>query len=152
MKKSDVITLNNVLEKVKDLGGFKFKYMVQKNLKVLEPEYTPLKEAQQMVYDNLKDFEKERSEYIQEHGEKHDDGSVSIKPDDEGFKAKIDELNEKYKENITKMKDDAEKYNELLNEEVDTKFEFYTLKDIESAPDDIKAEYLSVLMDNGIIE
>lgn len=156
MKKSDVIALHDAFEKVKNLGGVKFKYSILKNLKKIESEYNSLKEVQDDIYDNLKEYNEEVRQYVMEHGNKLEDGSVQMDVHDEDvmkkFNTKIDELKEKYSDNFKKFDEDASKYNSILLEDVESEIEWYSIIDISVIPDDLDADALEKFMDFGIVE
>jgi DNA-directed RNA polymerase subunit L len=155
MTKRDIVTLYGLFERNKAKGNIKFKYAIIKNNNKITKEIETLRTIEESVFKIKKPYEEKITEYIQEHGVHEDNGRIYIdENNDDDVKAFEDFVNNTSEENkdlIEKFKSEMEKYQNLLNEEINDEFQFHKI-DINDCPDDLEAKDLEMLMNFSIID
>jgi hypothetical protein len=155
MKKSQVITLFNLLDSMKTKeSNSKFSYVVAKNKKIIQKEIEVIEEVQTEMNKLISEFSKERNELITKLGEKNENGTYEIKAEDkENINLFIEEeanLKEKYKDNLDSYHEKLDQFEEILQEEIE--FDLYKIKDIEILPDFITPEMIEFFMGIELID
>jgi len=155
MKKSQVITLFNILDSMKTKeSNSKFSYVVAKNKKIIQKEIEVIEEVQTEMNKLISEFSKERNELITKLGEKNENGAYEIKAEDkENINLFIEEesnLKEKYKDNLDSYHEKLDQFEEILQEEIE--FDLYKIKDIEILPDFITPEMIEFFMGIELID
>jgi wobble nucleotide-excising tRNase len=158
MKKAKIIEIFNVLTAIKAEqkdSSIKFKYAVNKNLSKLDAEIKLLQEIEKENVEMVKAFNEERDNFIKEKGEHDDKGNIFISPKNveliNEFQAKLEELSDKYKDDIKKFEKAMTEYTEMLNE-TETEIEEFYKCSIEVCPDWLSMAQVDFLMKEGIIE
>lgn len=136
--------------KLKDLNGKKLSYAIIRNIRKLKEEVENLNELRY----NSPTYELYKSEYSQlvmSQAKKDKDGNfiaaghnrVSIE-DPQLFSEKMKELNEKYAEELGKVKEEDDKFNKFYNEPIEVDFYTFSSEDI---PDYITVEQRELLIE-----
>jgi len=147
-----LIELYGVLLNVKQIGNAKFKYAIEKNIRIVNSEIDSIKEIEKGIEEVLKEFNDKRNNIITKYGTPDEKGIISISPDSENFEivsTEIKELTEEYKEDITSYNEKKKDYFELLEEEIEFDFKLHELN-INAIPDEF--EQVSLFMDFEIIK
>lgn len=155
MIKNDLLDLDFILNELKTKGKTKFRYVMLKNLAIIEPLVKPIKQIDTETKQLLAEYEKQRNELIIKIGKKTSDDKVFIDVKDEEMLATFSEgmkkITEDNKEAIEKYESELESFKKILEEEVEEKIEFKEI-DIENCPEEeINTEYLKILMKFNII-
>jgi hypothetical protein len=169
MKKSKLVELFHQLNAIKgspEPCNIKFRYGINKNFNIVTPEINILRTIEEEDAKPLKPMLIERETFIREKGK--DDGrggkiipfTAPYTPDApaedialvEEFKAKMTELEEKYKDVLAEHEKKSVEYKTMLAEtDVEPELVLYKIS-IEHCPDWINAGQLNLLMEVGIIE
>ena len=159
MRRNELITLLENLEKVKNLTGVKFNYVIDKNKKVLTQEIEDIKNVAESSQD-FQQYEKQRLLLLQKYAEKEPDGSPKFTqqgglvkfdiPDTEiaNFQDDMNVLIDENKSIITARDKQMVEYEKFLSEDII--LEFYKLK-LSDISDDINGEQfesISVFVDD----
>lgn len=155
MIKREILELNLMLNKLKDLGNTKFKYFVIKNLSLLKNHVTPLSEIETEDRKVLADFEKDRNELIIRIGKPKDNGYAYIDVNDtEMFNLYIEEvkkLTDKHKDSLNKYEELAKQFNVILDEEVEEVLNLRNIS-IDECPDNgLETPVMEVLLKHNLI-
>jgi len=135
MKNKDLITLEESLQKVGNLTGFKFVYAVAKNLDILNREIKIIQET----FKFSKDFQKydlERVELAKKFSKKDKDGkdvvvnNAFVLEDEKGFRKELEILKKSNKKVIEIREKQVEDLNKLLEEESNIKLHKIQKEDI----------------------
>lgn len=158
MKNIEILDLASVLstyaKDLKNLKGAKFGYALLKNIDKLQAECKAIDEARNIPAD-FKEYETKRIEICEKYAEKDEEGKPRKKQYAQGgFEYVIDQTNTSFTSEIEGLKEKyATAIEEFTKNEVDYKTfltsenpEFkLTLVDIDSIPEDISVELLSVV-------
>jgi len=155
----------NIIKSNADQKGcsIKFRYALNKNLAIINPEIKLLQEIEEENNKLIKEYTEERNSFILEKG-KLDAASgqkfipmetPNLSEEDkallEEWKVKHTELEEKYKEQLDKFKQANEEYQAMLKEtDSDSDVKFYKIT-LEHCPDWLGND-LDYLMEEGFID
>lgn len=147
-----LIELYSVLLSNTKIGNAKFKYAIEKNIRIVNSEIDSLKEIEKGIEEVVKEFNDKRNSIITTFGTPDEKGIIFISPDSENFEivsTEIKELTEEYKEDITSYNEKKKDYLELLEEEIEFDFKLHELN-IDNVPNEF--EQISLFMDFEIIK
>lgn len=159
MKIKQLQLLKNLLEQMPEKADMRFKYGVNKNLKIvnslLEPIETTEKQAREVLRDYDAEYEKEKNALIMDLGEMRADGGREINSNSPNFKKWLTRhtdllktLSEKYEAQLK----DYEKNMLELTPQYDEEVDFTPYKVSIDITPELPRKVLEVLMDYGIIE
>lgn len=163
MKKSKIVAVFNsitVLKNAKEESNVKFRYALNKNLSIIEPEIKILQEIEKEQAEILKAFNDERDEYIKKNGKLNEFGQSYLPLKDqasiEAFNTFLSDLKERNKEALEKFEKEDADYRKMLEEtDAETEVKFYKMS-MDVCPDwTTKPQYagsVDVLIDEGIID
>lgn len=153
-KKKDILEINEALNSLLSSGEVKSKnlvYAIIKNTKLVEPEVTALSKALETDSEEFKTYVEETREIYGKYADIDEQGNIKTVPGgivlkdpttkDEVSKLIVD-LDDKYKDAIEARKVEIEKYNEILDEDVE--IDFYKIK-LEYLPEEIEPRVLYIL-------
>lgn len=153
MTRSELFTFIEKLDKIKNLKGVKFNYIIDKNKKLIQQEIEDIKKVIEPT-EKFKEYENKRVEILTEFADKNPDGSpkltqeangiikFEIDPDNKKFQKAINAHIEEYKEVIQDRDKQMFEYNNFLAETADISLFKFKLTDI---PEDIIGEQFEVI-------
>lgn len=155
MKKIDIVNLYNAFNKEKTKGSVHFRYDMIKNSNVIKSEIDALAEVEKDMNEPLKPYNAERAKIIEKIGTKAANGGYSIEVTDKARMYKFNKAMEPVKEKYKKVLDEHEKklkeYENILQEEIKTPFNFTEVK-IDDCPEEIETNSLELFMKFGIVK
>ena len=158
MKKSEIITLKNGIERALALEGtsVKFRYGLLRNRDYVLPEFKRLQEIEEGYSAGIKEFSDEKDKLIMKYGKTGENGGVSIDANDseaiQKFSKGLKPLETKYKKQLDEYNSKMEEYQKtVLGEELEEAPKVYEIS-IESVPDSIPTDLLYILTTYKIIK
>lgn len=158
MKRNELISLLDNLEKVKNLTGVKFNYILDKNKKLIQQEIEDM-QKQAEPNEKFQDYEKKRLELLTKFAEKEKDGSPKFEqsggmvrfdiPEKEmkKFQEEMNKLIDEFKPEITARDKQLIEYDKFLQEKIDLKFHLLKLEDISNDITGEQFEAISVFVE-----
>jgi len=143
MKRFELFTLLDNLDKLDNLTGVKFNYVIDKNREVIEKEVDDMKKLNEPSKD-FQDYDKIRLQLLQKFSDKDDDGNPKFTQENGMVKFDIPpssmkefqtELENNTKEHESAIKERDKQlfeYDKFLQEEVKITFETLTIKEIDN--------------------
>lgn len=156
VKKRDLLSLWNILERLKIVKEKRISYFIAKNRLEIKNEIEALQEAQ-MPSELFKLYDEKRAALAERMADRVEgtttpmtkDGQYIITHNRDDFDEELTELKDKFKKAIDERKTQIEIFNELLEEE--TEFKGYSIT-LENLPDNIEAYVIEVLLKIGLID
>lgn len=159
MKIKQLQILKNLLEQMPEEANMRFKYAVNKNIKIVKGLLEAIEETERQAREVLKDYdaeyEKEKNALIMDLGELRADGGKEINSNSPNYKKWIGKhsellknLSQKYEAQLKEYEKNMKELEPQYNEDVD--FTPYKVS-IDFTPE-LSRKVLEFLMDYGIIE
>lgn len=158
MKKSEIITLKNGIERALALENtsVKFRYGLLRNRDYVLPEFKRLQEIEEGFSAEIKEFLNEKDKLIQKVGERNEQGNIVVyatnKEAFEKYTKGLKPLEAKYKKQLDEYNSKMEEYQKtVLNEELEETPKVYEIS-IDCVPDFIATDILYILTTYKIIK
>ena len=159
MKNSDVIKLNEVLQKIiKVSKDVKFTYKLIKNKNLIKDIITNLDEVRTVKDEKYEEYDAKRVALCKEYCDKDDNGNPVLFDNvfqgligNVVFSEKIKLLNEESAECINNYKKKIKDIEDIFNEDFDNSVEWVEV-DINEVPNVVDGEDLEMLIHAGIIK
>ena len=149
--KRKLLELNELLNSSKTIGNAKFKYAIEKNIRIIKSEVENIHILSDDINNIVKDYLVERDELIKKHGSPKDN-IISIDKTDENYDVAMKELSEisiKYKDSLELYDTEFKNYQLSLDNEYDSGLIFHEILS-ENIPDEFNGQGL--LMDFEILK
>jgi len=143
MKRQTLFTLLENLNKLDNLTGVKFNWVIDRNREQLEKETKDIMKVSEPS-EKFQEYDKKRIEILQKYSEKDDNGNPKFTQTNQGmvrfdindknmkkFQKEIDALTKEFEKEIKDRDKQLFEYDKFLNEEVTPEFEMLTLEDID---------------------
>ena len=143
--------LNELLNSSKTIGNAKFKYAIEKNIRIIKSEVENIHILSDDINNIVKDYLVERDELIKKYGSPKDN-IISIDKTDENYDVAMKELSEisiKYKDSLELYDTEFKNYQLSLDNEYDSGLIFHEILS-ENIPDEFNGQGL--LMDFEILK
>jgi len=144
----NIIELNESLQRVGNLSGIKFAYVVARNKNKIKSEIDSFQEAIKQSND-FQEYEKKRAELCELHAKKDEKGKSIINGNEyeidnqQAFEAQLKVLRDGNKEVIEAREKQINDFNSFLKEE--SKLELYKV-DLKDVPENITTEQMSSII------
>ena len=155
MKKKEVLEINSILNKLKELGSTKFKYKVLLNVNILRPYVVELELLDNKTKSILAPFEKDRNDLIVRIGKKGEGTMVYIDPSDEEvrelFNQEMQTIREKHRDSINEYQKAFTVLAEISEEDIEEELVFKVIPIDDFPADGVSTEQLETLIRYNIV-
>lgn len=155
MKKKEVLEINSILNKLKELGSTKFKYKVLLNVNILRPYVVELELLDSKTKSILAPFEKDRNDLIVRIGKKGEGTVVYIDPSDEEvrdlFNQEMQTIREKHRDSISQYQEEFAKLSEISEQDLEEELVFKVISIDDFPADGVSTEQLETLIRYNIV-
>ena len=143
MKRFELFTLLGSLDKLDNLTGVKFNYVIDKNRTSISGEVTDMKKLNEPSLE-FQEYDKLRLQLLQKHADKNElgqpkfvqsGGMVRFDIPDKNmkkFQSELDNISKEYEKAIKERDKQLFEYDRFMQEDVTLKFETLTIEDIDN--------------------